>query len=248
MSGAQMPQVGAALTVNRANASLLNSPHPPASTEALSLRSESLDKENAHLRRRLDSYKARHHNERRKLARAQATVSHLRETAKEASRTWKTRLRIAEAERDAARRREERIRRDAEVALAGCLAEIARLRAELAVLRKQVRLLKKCCARYSQAAKHPRKPRVQPLTFHLKHKGVYTATARMLARQLVRAGCAQDKVGLVLQTVSRALGMPISERMSAHTVRRAVLEAGIASDIQVGHSIRRAKGKYDCQK
>nr|VWO97088.1 N/A [Ganoderma boninense] len=63
----------------------------------------------------------------------------------------------------------------------------------------------------------------------------------MLARQLVRAGCAQDKVGLVLQTVSRALGHPISERMSAHTVRQAVLEAGIASDIQIGHSIRRGK-------
>ncbi|KAH9894908.1 hypothetical protein C8Q73DRAFT_645769 [Cubamyces lactineus] len=72
---------------------------------------------------------------------------------------------------------------------------------------------------------------------NLKEKGVYTAHARQLARLLVRAGCAPDKIGAVVQRFGRVFGIPIKGKMSGRTVRRAVAEAGKASDIQLGYEL-----------
>lgn len=66
----------------------------------------------------------------------------------------------------------------------------------------------------------------------------------MLARLLVRAGCGQDKIGRIIQLFGRVFGRPVRDRMSAHTVRRAVHEGGVASDIQVAYEVSRAACKY----
>ncbi|TFK82844.1 hypothetical protein K466DRAFT_499535, partial [Polyporus arcularius HHB13444] len=75
----------------------------------------------------------------------------------------------------------------------------------------------------------------------LKQKGIYTNHARALARVLIRCGCSQRKVGEVVQLVGKALGITVLGRMSAHTVRRVVLEGGIASDLQMGFELSEAK-------
>ncbi len=65
------------------------------------------------------------------------------------------------------------------------------------------------------------KASAQPVTMHLQEKGVYTAQARMLARTLVRFGCAQERVGDVLLLFGRMFGVSLEGKMSGHTVRRA---------------------------
>ncbi|KAH9849141.1 hypothetical protein C2E23DRAFT_936343 [Lenzites betulinus] len=84
------------------------------------------------------------------------------------------------------------------------------------------------------------KAKSAPAVFRLRQKGIYTAEARMLARLLVRAGCGQEKIGKLIQLFGRVFGRPVHDRMSAHTVRRAVYEGGKASDIQIGYEVSRA--------
>ncbi|TFK77818.1 hypothetical protein K466DRAFT_607657, partial [Polyporus arcularius HHB13444] len=82
------------------------------------------------------------------------------------------------------------------------------------------------------------KAKLRPLTFRLKQKGVYTSQARGLARLLVGAGCAQSKVGTMIQLFGRSLGLSIPERMSRRTVRRVFYEAEIARRIQLGYELK----------
>ncbi len=83
------------------------------------------------------------------------------------------------------------------------------------------------------------KAKTRPLTFRLKQKGIYTSQARGLARLLVGAGCAQSKVGSLIQLFGRSLGVSIPERMSRRTVRRVFYEAEIARRIQLGYELKR---------
>ena len=101
------------------------------------------------------------------------------------------------------------------------------------------------CARFPQVlTQELSKAHLKPHTFKLKCKGTYTAQARALARSLVRSGCAQEKVGTVLQLMGHLVGVSVKERMSARTVRRVIFEGGIASDIQAAHTILRAKSEH----
>lgn len=79
--------------------------------------------------------------------------------------------------------------------------------------------------------------------FRLKRRGAYTPMARSLAHTLVQSGCSQKKVGHTIRTIAAALGVSVKECMSAHTVWRAVLEGGIAADIQLGYEISQAQSK-----
>ncbi|EIM84530.1 uncharacterized protein STEHIDRAFT_38785, partial [Stereum hirsutum FP-91666 SS1] len=65
-------------------------------------------------------------------------------------------------------------------------------------------------------------------------KGAYTPEVRSLVREYVDAGCAQSRVGGLLLATGKAFGAAVSHSISRKTVARAVREAGIASDIQLG--------------
>lgn len=78
----------------------------------------------------------------------------------------------------------------------------------------------------------------------LKANGIYSMSARSIARTLVGSGCAQKKVGPVIQAVGKALGIVVHDSMSKRTVRRAIIEGGVASTIQVGHTIVTAKCEF----
>jgi len=76
-----------------------------------------------------------------------------------------------------------------------------------------------------------------PVRFRMMGKGVYTAQARALARLMVATGTAEEKVGVVLKEIGRNLGVEVGREMSKRTVGRAVLEGGIAGDIQLAYEM-----------
>jgi hypothetical protein len=108
-----------------------------------------------------------------------------------------------------------------------------------------LRALKAQCARAPQILKRAvhkasRRPNVIKLTKH----GVFTPEARALARIIVRSGCSQAKVGGVIQSIGKLLGITIKTPMSRRTVGRAILEGGVAAKIQLGYEMSRTKSKY----
>lgn len=79
-------------------------------------------------------------------------------------------------------------------------------------------------------------------THRLVKKGVYDHKARALARLLVKAGCAQDWVGKVIQAVLEMAGIECPDEMSRRTVKHAILEGGMLADMQIGHRLAKIKG------
>ncbi|EPQ51558.1 hypothetical protein GLOTRDRAFT_96296 [Gloeophyllum trabeum ATCC 11539] len=78
----------------------------------------------------------------------------------------------------------------------------------------------------------------------LKFKGVYTLAARMAARKLINFNVASEHIRDVFNTVAELLGVsiPPEDKMSRQTVRRAVLEGGVAAKLQVVFDIMQSEG------
>jgi len=89
-----------------------------------------------------------------------------------------------------------------------------------------------------------------PIGFKLTQKRTYTATARKMMRMLVQSGCAQSKVGRVLNGLAEEMGAKDQKNegkvhvVSWHTVSRAVLEGYIAAKQQLGYEMSQAPGMY----
>ncbi|KAI0354217.1 hypothetical protein OH77DRAFT_1549428 [Trametes cingulata] len=199
--------------------------------------------ENENLRGRFKSCKMTLHNERRKLTRAQHTAAQLRVTLRRSQEDCKLTVKRWRTDCTTAQHAEAEVRGAATVALQRVSNTNERLQARLTSSASQIDVLKKRCARFSKKLELAvKKARSRPVTFQLKSKGVYTPRTRRLARFLVQAGCAQTRVGELIQLFGRAMGMTVKELMSAHTVRRAVLEGGCASDIQLAHELRHTDG------
>lgn len=89
------------------------------------------------------------------------------------------------------------------------------------------------------------------MVFNLTEKGVYTPGFRSLIRSLVQLGCPARKTGRVLYCTLRYVAQWISiprkvrdlQKVSVRTVRRTILEGGVAADIQAGYEINQARGK-----
>ena len=193
------------------------------------------------LRAQVSSLKVQRHNDHRRLKRAKEALSRARQ-----------KLRIMEKERDraihsaaAATQREHETREDAQALLARGDLVRSRLQVRLSRCLKEIRALEKRCERFPQVlAAHVRRARNTPALFRLKTKGVYTPQARALARSLVLNGCSHIRVGLVVRMVGELFGITVDGKMSAHFVRRAVVEGGVASDIQLGYEITQANSQW----
>jgi hypothetical protein len=121
------------------------------------------------------------------------------------------------------------------------------LQAKLSNTRAQLKTFKKRCDRMPDIqAKAIKKARdhanKENKTHKLLHKGIYSPQARQLARELVAAGCSQDYVGRVIQTVCGAAGVTVKDHMSRRTVARSILEGQVAAQIQIGHELAQTKG------
>ncbi|KAF8164043.1 hypothetical protein K438DRAFT_1545983, partial [Mycena galopus ATCC 62051] len=64
---------------------------------------------------------------------------------------------------------------------------------------------------------------------------------RSLAFDFTRAGCAQSRIGGLLQRVGKVFGVRIKHKMNRRTVGRVITEAGIKVRLQLGHELARAK-------
>lgn len=73
-------------------------------------------------------------------------------------------------------------------------------------------------------------------------KGAYTPQARPLAHELVKAGCAQESVGSIIQLIARNAGISVKNQMTCCTVDRAIIEGGLAAQVQLGYELSQAKG------
>ena len=120
------------------------------------------------------------------------------------------------------------------------------LKAELVDSKQKNRTLQKRCDRIPDVtanavkrAKHNSDKENQ--TYRLLHKGTYKPQARELARRLVTAGCSKEYVGSVIQMICKKAGVTVQGKMSRRTVSRAILEGGIAAQIQLGHELTQAK-------
>lgn len=78
--------------------------------------------------------------------------------------------------------------------------------------------------------------------FCLLEKGIYKPKVRELACTLVAAGCSQEYVGGLIQTICENAGLTITNKMSRRTVSRAILEGGVAAKVQLGHELTQTKG------
>ena len=77
----------------------------------------------------------------------------------------------------------------------------------------------------------------QASSFRMTQRGIYTRQTRALARLMVSSGMAEAKVGAALQEIGKSFGINIKHKMSKHTVQRAILEAGVAADLQLAYEM-----------
>lgn len=119
-------------------------------------------------------------------------------------------------------------------------ADFAHLTKQNKILSSKVYALRKKSKRTNDSLRRLRKWKKDYRSKHLlllKSKGVYTARSRALIRTLVTAGCSQKNVGSVIKSVGGLLGVNISGDISKRTVRRTIIEGGVASAIQVGYAL-----------
>ncbi|KLO04071.1 hypothetical protein SCHPADRAFT_841053, partial [Schizopora paradoxa] len=74
----------------------------------------------------------------------------------------------------------------------------------------------------------------------LMDKGRYIPQARAITVELLRGGCSQRSIGRTVKRVGELLGVPLKHEMSRRTVRRCVIEAGVAATVQVGYMLAQA--------
>lgn len=124
--------------------------------------------------------------------------------------------------------------------------EVLSLWGELTRCRKVARNLKKSCSRIPTLLKKAiAKAKSIPRAVSLKSGGMYLPKARALARVISKAGCAQAKVGMVIQCVAEYLGVKIKSVMSRRTIGRADLEGGVSATLQLGYEMMRTNGGWN---
>jgi hypothetical protein len=84
------------------------------------------------------------------------------------------------------------------------------------------------------------------LRLNLFCRGVYTPAARALARMLVKAGCSQQAIGLIISDVAKGAGLAVNGQMSCRTVQRCLIEGGVAAHVQLGHELSHVDSRSFC--
>jgi chromosome segregation ATPase len=87
------------------------------------------------------------------------------------------------------------------------------------------------------------KAQISATTYQLKQKGTVVNDARSLSWDLVQLGVPVAKVNDAIHRVSRTVGVTVLGDISNRTVRRTVLEGGVASEIQIADELRQTGGK-----
>ena len=121
--------------------------------------------------------------------------------------------------------------------------ELANEREATTCLRKKVHSLDQQ-QRRAKDALHNERRRFRALsTWKSTKNGVYTMEARQLARALLRAGCAGERVGDAIKACAKAFRVRVTRVLSRHTVFRARDEGGEFALMQLGREISQSKGE-----
>jgi hypothetical protein len=147
---------------------------------------------------------------------------------------WQRRLaeaqrRLDEAEQCTARSTQE---------LKSKIGVLKQLRGSLRLARRQSNRHQELLERSNKgsgAAKHV-------LRMKAKRGRAYKVELRSLARVLVLCGCKEGEVGGLMQDIAKIFGIDLDRAMSRRTVRRAVLEGLVVSQIQLGVEIKYTEG------
>ncbi|KAF7970056.1 hypothetical protein HWV62_25298 [Athelia sp. TMB] len=123
---------------------------------------------------------------------------------------------------------------------------------ELAACRDRMWALEKRCARapkilaraVEKAEARGRRAASQSTQVRIRRGGVYTSESRALFRMLVKSGCAPAHVGKVTEGIAKLAGAKIHCNVSRRTVGRAILEGGVAAQIQLGFEIHETPCKF----
>ncbi|KAJ7748889.1 hypothetical protein B0H16DRAFT_1725282 [Mycena metata] len=110
------------------------------------------------------------------------------------------------------------------------IADLSQLRGVLRLVRRQNNHLNDA----SKRAKHGSRSAKHLVRMHAKRGRAYKVELRAIARVLVLSGCKEGKVGDLMQDIARIFGVDLDRTMSRRTVRRAVLEGLVASQVQLG--------------
>jgi len=78
----------------------------------------------------------------------------------------------------------------------------------------------------------------------MKQKGVITEGTHTLIRELVANGVTPQHIDPIIKLVTCTYGVEISGSIDARSVRRIILEGGVADDLHVVENIRDAAGRY----
>lgn len=143
--------------------------------------------------------------------------------------------------------------RDFHILQDGSSAELQRINREINVLReerqdhlKAKKLLRRrqqrLCQRIITMKERDRISSRRGRVVALMRKGAYTVQARAMARYLVKTGTAEKHVGHAIKHLGGMLGIEVNHVMSKRTVQRAILEEGVASDIQLGFEMAKSQG------
>ena len=125
---------------------------------------------------------------------------------------------------------------------------LARTQERNLVLQQRVDKLRMRSARAAKSTskaidKAVSKAKISARIYQLKHKGTVVNDARSLSRDLVQLGVPVTKVNNAIHRVSRTVGITVLGDISNRTVRRTVLEGGVASEIQIADELRQTSGK-----
>jgi chromosome segregation ATPase len=80
-------------------------------------------------------------------------------------------------------------------------------------------------------------------TFHIQEKGVVTETSRAMMRDLVALGVKATMVDAAVGCVAGHLGTAVEGKFTSRSTRRAVIEGGIASNLQIAEEMKSGGGK-----
>ncbi|EAU93106.2 hypothetical protein CC1G_11301 [Coprinopsis cinerea okayama7 len=215
-----------------------------SSTSALN-ESPIFSQHTSQISKELDAYKAKYnavqkkyHNERRRNRRLEEANREWKDKAKQA-RTSHSRTQgyVLQLEKQLGV-----VQSDAEQVVGALEDRVHNLKDSMKDLNKKHSILRRRCRRLekmNQNLKQRKKKMMinRPSAFRLRYKGTYTAEARALARYMVATGTAEAKVGEAIQRIGSVMGLDVEHKMSKRTVQRAVMEGGIAGDIQLAVEI-----------
>jgi chromosome segregation ATPase len=127
-------------------------------------------------------------------------------------------------------------------------SEVARLQHDKEALMKRngslrVRVSRSSRQKEKAITRAVEKEQKKKSAFHVQEKGVVTEASRAMMRDLVALGVKATTVNAAVGCVAGHLGTTVEGKFTSRSTRRAVIEGGIASNLQIAEEMKSGGGK-----